>query len=149
MKTFYDSLFKYNRICNDESIKVAMANPENISNKCLELLAHLHNVHAIWNSRILGEADPVKSWEHHDLAMLPQLNAENSRISLEIVAQRSLNETIEFQTANGDTFYATIRDILFQIINHSTYHRGQIAVEFRKRGLVPLLTDYMLYKMNE
>ncbi|QLH28398.1 MAG: hypothetical protein HWD63_02710 [Candidatus Parvibacillus calidus] len=39
-----------------------------------------------------------------------------------------------------------MKDIIFHIINHSTYHRGQIAMEFRQSGLEPLNTDYIFYK---
>jgi uncharacterized damage-inducible protein DinB len=43
-------------------------------------------------------------------------------------------------------FTNTIKDILFHIINHSTNHRGQIAVDFRNNGLEPLVLDYVFYK---
>ncbi|WP_209331385.1 DinB family protein [Lunatimonas salinarum] len=32
------------------------------------------------------------------------------------------------------------------IVNHSTYHRGQIATLFRESGLQPVVTDYIMLK---
>lgn len=39
-----------------------------------------------------------------------------------------------------------IKDIMFHIVNHSTYHRAQIATELKDHGIEPLKTDYILYK---
>jgi uncharacterized damage-inducible protein DinB len=43
-------------------------------------------------------------------------------------------------------FSNDIKSIIFHVINHSTYHRGQIASEFKQNGLDPMVTDYILYK---
>jgi uncharacterized damage-inducible protein DinB len=36
--------------------------------------------------------------------------------------------------------------MLFHIVNHSTNHRGQIAVDFKSNGITPLGLDYIHYK---
>ena len=59
-----------------------------------------------------------------------------------------LSQPVQYVTGKGQTFSNSLHEILFQVINHSTYHRGQIATEFRQSGLEPLLTDYIFYKMS-
>ena len=53
---------------------------------------------------------------------------------------------VHYTNTNGQAFDNSVRDILFNVINHSTYHRGQIAREFREYGPEPLVTDYIFYK---
>ncbi|WP_185211767.1 DinB family protein [Sphingobacterium mizutaii] len=36
---------------------------------------------------------------------------------------------------------------MFHIINHSNYHRAQIATELRKQEIEPIQTDYIKYKL--
>jgi uncharacterized damage-inducible protein DinB len=43
-------------------------------------------------------------------------------------------------------FSNTIKDILFHMINHSTHHRAQIAMDMRNNKLEPLPLDYIFYK---
>ena len=57
-----------------------------------------------------------------------------------------LNNIILYKTTKGQAFENKTSDILFHIINHSTYHRGQIAADFRQTGTEPLSTDYIFYK---
>jgi uncharacterized damage-inducible protein DinB len=42
----------------------------------------------------------------------------------------------------GETWTYTLDDILFDLVNHSTYHRGQVATLLRQLGGTPLSTDY-------
>ncbi|TNF76236.1 MAG: damage-inducible protein DinB, partial [Bacteroidetes bacterium] len=53
---------------------------------------------------------------------------------------------IIYENTEGRSFSNTLQDILFHIVNHSTHHRGQITMDFRKNGMDPPLLDYILYK---
>ncbi|MCF8317339.1 MAG: hypothetical protein K9I02_01220 [Haliscomenobacter sp.] len=53
---------------------------------------------------------------------------------------------INYSNSKGQLFSNSIQDMLFHIINHSTYHRGQVATEFKRQGLEPLVTDYIFFK---
>lgn len=55
---------------------------------------------------------------------------------------------IGYKTSKGDAFQNTVKDILFHIINHSTYHRGQIAANCKEYGIEPLMSDYIFYKRD-
>ena len=61
----------------------------------------------------------------------------NQEHSLLILDKFDINETINYSNSNGKTFSKVIRDLLFHVINHSTYHKAQIATEFRQNGLDP------------
>jgi uncharacterized damage-inducible protein DinB len=53
---------------------------------------------------------------------------------------------ISYQNTKGEAYQNTIKDIMFHIINHSSYHRGQVMMLVRNAGLEPIPTDYILTK---
>lgn len=146
MKSFLNQLFDYNFYCNkkliDECHKL-----EKIPEKSVTLLSHILNAHHIWNSRVLGSESLYEVWQEHPLKEWGDIHYENQRSSFEIITSTDNFEVrIDYENAEGQMFTSTLQDILFHIINHSTHHRSQIALDFRNDGLEPLKLDYILYK---
>ena len=56
--------------------------------------------------------------------------------------QRTL-QTASPRRAIGRTFTLPRWAILRHIVNHATYHRGQIAADLRAAGLTPPYTDFI------
>ncbi|MFN7119114.1 MAG: DinB family protein [Saprospiraceae bacterium] len=148
MKTFFQELFQYNQHYNAQLIAVVHENPQQLSQKGIELLHHILNVHRIWNYNIQAGPQPYAPWDTHALPEMQAIDQQNHDDSLRILDTFELSQPIAYTTRSGKAFQHSVRDMLFQIINHSTYHRGQIATEFRQSGLEPLLTDYIFYKMQ-
>lgn len=148
MKPFFKDLFQYNNHFNQEIISALNENPEKASGKCISLISHILNVHQIWNCRIQPGQIPYGSWEIHPIQGLPAIERKNFEHSIQILDKFELTQNVQYSNNKGQIFKNGLHDILFQVINHSTYHRGQIATEFRQIGLEPLLTDYIYYKMT-
>jgi len=146
MKTFFKELFQYNNHFNQKIISVLIENPEKATKKCIELLSHILNAHQIWNCKFQTEQLPYEPWKIHQMKNFSEMDRNNFEHSILILDKFDLSQIIQYKNSKGQTFYNSARDILFQIINHSTYHRAQIATEFRQSGLEPLLTDYICYK---
>lgn len=147
MKAFFTELFHYNYHFNQEIISVLSKNSEKTPPKCLRLLSHILNAHEIWNCKFEPDNQPYDPWKIHQLEDLHEMDRKNFEHSIIILENFELNQPFQYSNSKGQIFNAFVRDLLFQIINHSTYHRGQIATEFRQSGLDPLLTDYIYYKM--
>jgi uncharacterized damage-inducible protein DinB len=77
---------------------------------------------------------------------MEKIDADNYGNSLHIINNFYLTETINYRNSKGAMFGNITRDILFHIINHSTYHRAQIAFEFKQNNLEPIVSDYIFYK---
>jgi uncharacterized damage-inducible protein DinB len=43
-----------------------------------------------------------------------------------VVASRDMDEAVEYRTMKGVPLQQTVAEILLQVINHGTYHRGQL-----------------------
>jgi len=146
MISFFQELFTYNRHCNQQLADVFIKHPNTTSEKAISLFSHILNAHHIWNNRIDPQQPPFGVWEVHDTKDFKQMDQSNYGRSLRILDTFDLNATIFYTNSKGQSFQNSIKDVLFHIINHSTYHRGQIATDFKNTGLQPLVTDYIFYK---
>ncbi|MFK5971745.1 MAG: DinB family protein [Flavobacteriaceae bacterium] len=146
MKAFFNQLFDYNFYCNKrliEECNTLNAVPE----KSIELFSHILNAHHIWNARILGKPYEFEDWHVHEVKDWGDIHYENQRSSFEIITNAdTFDKRIDYENSKGRLFTNTLRDILFHVINHSTHHRGQIAMSFRSNKIEPITTDYIFYK---
>jgi uncharacterized damage-inducible protein DinB len=55
------------------------------------------------------------------------------------------DDKFKFTTRKGARFELLFHDIVLHMINHGTYHRGQIANMIRIQGEKPVATDYLLF----
>lgn len=146
MKQFFKELFEYSHHFNQKLGDVFNDNPDKTSEKAIKLYNHILNAHQIWNNRIEPKQTAFGVWEIHNVQNLKNIDEKNYEHSLFIIDKFDLNDTVNYTNTKGQTFSNSIRDILFHVINHSTYHRGQIATDFKQNGLDPLITDYIFYK---
>ena len=146
MRAFLQQLFDYNYHCNKKIIE-ACSELEQVPDKSLELFSHILNAHHIWNARILGEEEKLGAWDLHEPAAWQEIHYENQRNSFEVISNAApFDKRIIYENSEGRSFSNSLQDILFHIINHSTHHRGQIAVDFRSNGIEPISLDYIMYK---
>jgi uncharacterized damage-inducible protein DinB len=146
MKQFFKELFVYGHHFNQRLWDVFNDSPNRGSEKAFKLYNHILNAHQIWNNRIEPKQISFGVWEIHSVSDLKGIDKSNYEQTLRIVEKFDLNDNISYTNTKGQTFNNSIRDILFHAINHSTYHRGQIATELRQNGMEPLNTDYIFYK---
>lgn len=142
MKIFFKDLFEYGHHFNQKLGDVFIANSGKTSEKSVKLYNHILDAHQIWNNRIEPKQRAFGVWEIHPIQNCKNIDKINYEHSLFILDKFDLNDTINYKV----TKYNSIRDILFHVINHSTYHRAQIATEFRQGGLEPIVTDYIFYR---
>lgn len=145
MQSFFQELLTYNHHCNQKMIQLFGDNADKVPEKALLWLNHSLNAHQIWNSRIL-KSKAVGVWEQHPLASLAEIDIQNYNDSLSIIARFDLDLIIHYTTTKGEIFHNSIRDIVFHIINHTTYHRGQIMSACKESGIEPIALDYIFYK---
>lgn len=113
-------------------------------------LAHLYGAEWIWLERLRGTS-PAKLPFSLDFP-----DAETIRLSwkdvergqrelLERLHPARLDEPLTYTNLKGETWTYRLWRILAHIVNHSSYHRGQVATLLRQLGAAPLSTDLLLY----
>lgn len=143
---FFKELFEYNCSANKALLKLFQDHEGKISEKSIQLLNHLLNAHQIWNERILDTKNACDVWEIRPLHLLDEINETNHYQTQEILKNLTLDDVKHYKTSKGIDFSNSIRDIVFHIINHSNYHRAQIATDVKQNGIEPINTDYIFYK---
>ncbi|PZU87506.1 MAG: damage-inducible protein DinB [Chryseobacterium sp.] len=147
MKDHFKDLLEYNLHYNQLLIQNFLVNNYVWTEKSKNLLNHILNAHQIWNARILNQ-DTFGVWQINPDEKLLEINQSNFENSIKILNERNLDEIIAYRNSKGDDFQNSIQEILFHFINHSTYHRGQIAMLMKQAGLEPINTDYIFYIRN-
>lgn len=145
MKEKLVDLFEYTYHFNKKMIQVIAENLKEIDEKTIGLINHTLNAQQIWNSRILGGIS-FEVWQINPFENLGDINQQNFNRSIEIVEKYDVDQRIQYENSKGTKFENTVFEMLFQAINHSTYHRGQINSLLKKNGIDPVLTDYIFYK---
>ncbi len=145
MKEKLADLFDYTYHLNKKMIAVISENISGVDEKTISLINHTLNAQQVWNSRILGEAS-FEVWQVNPFETLEDINHLNFKKSIAIIKDFDLDQRIQYHNSKGMQFENTVFEILFQAVNHSTYHRGQINSLLKQHGIEPLLTDYIFYK---
>ncbi len=121
------------------------------SPRALSLFCHLLNSHSMWLSRVTKTDFKTSLFEERSLdacELMIQENHKNWSTYLSNKTNNDLEETIEFMGAWENPpkkRKMTIEDALIHLINHSSYHRGQIVMHIKgKVALLPLST-YIMY----
>ena len=147
MKENFQDYLEYNQHFNRSLIQNYLENKMIWSEKSKSLLNHILNAHQIWNARIFNQ-DTFGVWQINVDDLLLKINSDNYTDSCKILDEKNFDEIITYKTSKGQEFNNSIQGILFRLINHSTYHRGQVATQMKEAGLEPIATDYIFFKRN-
>lgn len=145
MKEKLIDLFEYTYHFNKEMIQIIAENQGKVTGNIIGLINHTLNAQQIWNARISG-GKLYEVWQIHPFENLDDINQENLARSIEIVETHDMDRRMQYKNSKGTEFVNTVFEMLFQAINHSTYHRGQINSLLKQNGIDPVLTDYIFYK---
>lgn len=146
MNEFLQDLFDYNFSINKKLIFKCQKDENKINPNTIKLFSHILNAHEIWNARIEQRDAQYGVWDIHVLPAWEEINRNVYQNSTRILENYELNLTIEYVNTIGEAYKNQTFEMLYHIVNHSNYHRAQIAKEFVKAGLEPLISDYIFYK---
>jgi uncharacterized damage-inducible protein DinB len=57
----------------------------------------------------------------------------------------SVARPLTYKNLKGESFTYPLGQLMLHMVNHSTYHRGQVATLMRQLGAQPISTDLVLY----
>ncbi len=142
----FKDLYDYTHHCNMQIIDIVLQNGALVPDDALKLLHHTLNAQHIWNARILGAPAAYGVWERHPTENLEEIATKNLQTTMHILENIALDKEISYSNSAGMAFTNNVSDILFHVVNHSTYHRGQIISLIKRAGIPPISTDYIFYK---
>lgn len=114
-----------------------------------ETAKHVIGVEKLWLQRMMGNPKPV--FENFDVATVDNAVEAFSLLHAEMdlyfasLTEAQWEETIDFQNMRGNEFSMTRDEMLFTVINHASYHRGQVTSFLRQFGYNGIPLDYLYF----
>ncbi len=148
MKKHFIELFKYNDWANQRMLITLEKLPE-VSDKLILLYGHLISAQIVWLNRIKElPTSPFPLWTDYKLRELRTMTEESTANWFEYMETHRMvtfEEMIFYTNTAGKKYENTISEIITQVVNHSTYHRAQMALLLRQMGVNPPQTDFIHY----
>lgn len=116
-------------------------------------LAHIISAEWIWLRRWKGES-PLAAPEWAGGAARETLHEELRAIEAErdaflaTLTDDALTVPFSYLSIKGDAFTRPLGVTLQHVVNHSTYHRGQLTTMLRQAGAAPPSMDLTLFLTN-
>ncbi len=115
-----------------------------------DTLRHILLGEWVWMERWDGRSPtgPPNSW---DLSTLPAIRmrwrtvAERHSAFVSGLEESSLARVVPYRDIRGNSFEAPLGQLLLHVVNHSTYHRGQVTTLFRQLGKTAPSTDLVVF----
>lgn len=152
MKKYFHSLFDYNNWANTRIIE-KLKFIENSEDKSLKLMSHIISAQDNWLEKIKRTKNyNIDIWEIYSVQELQILSDKSTKAWLKFISKLSNSEfekICSYKTSKGTEYQNTYQEILAHVINHSTYHRGQINQLLRINSIEPVMTDYIYYSWNK
>lgn len=112
--------------------------------------AHMVFAEWLWLQRWNGDSPRVgPEWSSNPpddrLAAVLHEIEENRRRFLSTLDDASLHRPLNYNNTKGDPFSTRFLDVLLHVVNHASYHRGQLTTMIRQVGATPVTTDLIVY----
>jgi len=149
-------LYDYNAWANQRELDAASAlTPEQFVKPLFssfssvrDTLAHICGAEWIWLERFQGRS-PSSLPDTTQFTDVPGLRAHWDQLEARLLTfvrgltQTDLDRTLEYKTLKLGVYKNPLWQSMQHVVNHGTYHRGQITTMLRQHGAQPILTDLM------
>ena len=146
MKRYFLKLYQYNAWANKRVLNTLIR--QQVSDeKILSLMGHIVAAQFLWLHRIKGLPPPdVKLWGTYELSQLADMAEKAGTEWLTFVESTDdFNREMTYRNYTGDPYTNNVEMVMIHLVNHSSYHRAQIAMLLRQKGLEPINTDFITY----
>jgi uncharacterized damage-inducible protein DinB len=118
-----------------------------------DVLLHMCRADYIWLKTLSGATykeviDSVGKFEaaHRNMAAIKEHVAELEAQYHDFFSrQTDFEQQVSFQHPTHGTLETTYADVILHVVNHGTYHRGNVTAMLRQLGHTGVPTDYVYY----
>jgi uncharacterized damage-inducible protein DinB len=146
MKKYFLKLYQYNAWSN-ERVLSCLKRQSVSDEKILTIFGHVLAAQFLWLHRIKGlPPAEVKLWGEYSLETLEKMAKGANAQWIEFVeGNDSFDREMTYTNYVGDLYTNNVETIMMHLVNHSSYHRAQVALLLRQKGLEPINTDLITY----
>lgn len=146
MKSYFLKLYQYN-VWSTKRVLDCLQRQQIKDEKVLSLMGHIVAAQFLWLHRIKGlPPAQVKLWGEYTLPQLLTMAEEAGKLWLDFIeSTENFNRDLEYINYVGEPYITNVEMIMIHLVNHSSYHRAQIALLLRQKGFEPINTDFITY----
>jgi len=146
MKQFFLQWYTYNAWANRRVIG-CLEQQAVTDEKILSVFGHALAANFIWLNRIQDlPKSEYKLWNNYELITLRKMVEESDQRWMSFIEQNeNFDRLLKYRNYVGDYFENNVQQIMIHLVNHGTYHRGQVAMLLRQKGYEPVNTDFITY----
>jgi uncharacterized damage-inducible protein DinB len=113
-----------------------------------DTVVHIYGVERLWFERFQGRSPAAipNDQEFDDVNKLKTRWSEFEYLLLDFVrglSQADLDRVMEYKTMKFGIYKNPLWQSMLHLVNHGTYHRGQVTTMLRQLGAQPILSDLM------
>jgi uncharacterized damage-inducible protein DinB len=155
------TLFEYNYWARDRQLKAcASLTKEQFRRPIVSsfpsvqaTLAHMVEAEWVWSERWYGRSPTQRDAEEFAPDTFPGLQTvrdrwhsveDSVRRYLAALKDDQLTQALNYANRKGERWSYPLWQALFHLINHQTYHRGQVTTLLRQIGVTPEQVDYLV-----
>lgn len=147
MQSYFKNLFEYDKWASRALLdKFEKQFPQN--ERIYVLFSHTLSTKRIWLDRCLGLPQSVERFQERLPDEMKQ-DLENYHLAwfdfLDQLDTGAFDNTVHYAMSTGEKFDSKLVDIITQVTNHGTHHRGQIMMLMKEEGFVLPNIDYITY----
>lgn len=147
MREYLQNLARYDGWADEQLIQ-SLKGPAEGDERVIHLAGHLLAAKRVWLSRIRGEDTfTYDLWPKYSVVDFAVRLRELDQEMLAFVSspQENFDRIVHYRNQTGNYFDTRLSDILIHVVNHATYHRGQLATAVKNAGGTPAVTDYIAW----
>lgn len=146
MKEFFLKWYSYNAWANRRIIN-CLERQSVSDEKILSVMGHLVSANFIWLNRIKDlPKSKYELWGKYDVPALKRMIEEADQQWMNFIREHeNFDWVLKYRNYVGDYFENNVQQIMIHLVNHGSYHRGQVAMLLRQKGFEPINTDYITY----
>lgn len=117
----------------------------------LRTLNHVYAMDYVWQCHLLGKPHGLESRNPEECPTIHELIEKQRKMDKwyigysDSITEIQSTESIDFTFIGGGTGRMTRQDIIFHVVNHTSYHRGHAADILYNIGISPPTTDFPVF----
>lgn len=146
-KDHFIHLFRYDDWATKESVN-SIKKLDDPSDRLISIISHVVATEQLWYDRVTQAKIPISPWEKYSLDECIDKSTEITSMWIALlneIGEDGLSNIINYVNTQGNKYNNSLKEIVTHTINHSSYHRAQVALLVRDAGGEPALTDYIVY----
>ena len=155
------TLYEFNRWANGRTLEAAeklgpdafLQDLKNSFPSIRDTLAHILGAEWIWLRRWKGES-PAKLLALSEFPTVASLRERFGAVDAErgaflaSLTEEGLQQPFDYKDLAGNLYRLPMVQTMQHVVNHGTYHRGQITTMLRQLGATPIGTDMSRFYLD-